>query len=131
MIYEFLREQLETLDGLTGGVYPGGVCVDEVKAPFAMYTFQSTEAEKDLGGMIHHWTDSIFVDFCAETYDQVHALWWAAAHRLGAVSNLDTGHGEYIFSISCTAPEADGGDQDLALMRKGMLVTILWCELNE
>ena len=131
MIYEFLRDRLEAMEGLTGGVYPPGVCIDDVATPCAIYFFESSSAERDLSGEVHHYTDSIRVDFVGAHYDEIFSLWIQAHRELQAVSNLDTGHGEFIFSVSCAATEADGADLETDLMRKSLMVTILWCDSPE
>lgn len=131
MIYDFLIDQLEGVCGLTGGVYPPGVCIDDVEPPFAVYFFEQTTAARDLSGAVHHYTDTIRVDFIGEHYDAIFSIWAEARDMLQNVSNLDTGHGEYVFSVSCGAADADTADVDTDLMRKSLMITVLWCPLPE
>ena len=126
MIYQFLKARLETVPALTGAVYPTTVNIDDVEGAFAVYTCRDRIPVSDLSGEVHHYVESILLDFLGESYDELHELYCQAETAL-SVSNLDTGNGEYIFSVSCASTEPDKFNAETNLLRRTMLVTIRWC----
>ena len=130
MIYEFIRDGLQSTTTLLGKVFPVSVNIDEVDGSFAVYTFRGSTPVKDLMNEDHHYTDTVDVDFLGYLYDELHDLYRHALKHL-TVSNLDTGHGEYIFSSVCSTEEPEQFDPDTGLFRKPMRVTIDWCLMEE
>lgn len=126
MIYQFLKDRLETVPALAGAVYPTTVNIDDVEGAFAVYTYRDRTPVSDLSGEVHHYAESILLDFLGESYDELHELYFQAETAL-SVSNLDTGNGEYIFSVSCASTEPDKFNAETNLLRRTMLVTIRWC----
>lgn len=124
MIYEFLIDRLGPV--MDQQVYPSGVCIDDIPSPFAVYTYKDRTAIRDLGGELHHYQESVTLDFLGELYDQLHEL-ARQAEDLLTVSNYDTGHGEYIFSASCASPEPDSFDPDTGLHRRTVQLNMDWC----
>lgn len=128
MIYEFIKTRLQSVDGLQEKVFPPGVCIDEVEGAFAVYTLKKRTPVRDLSGELHHYVEEVSVDFVGEIYDELHELYCAAEESFN-VSNLDTGHGEYIFSVAISSPEPETFDPNYALLRRTMLVYIHWCPI--
>ena len=126
MIYQFLKSQLESVPALVGAVYPTTVNIDEIEGTFAVYTFKGRTPVSDLSGDVHHYVETILVDFLGDSYDELHELYYQAEAAL-AVSNSDTGNGEYIFSVACANGEQDSFNPETHLLRRTMQVTILWC----
>lgn len=126
MIYEFVKNRLRAVEGLQGNVFPTGVCIDDIDGAFAVYTLKKRTPVKDLGGEVHHYVEEIVVDFLGTLYDELHELYCGAEEALD-VANLDTGSGEYIFSIGCESTEPDAFEPNEALLRRSMLVTVNWC----
>ena len=126
MIYQFLRGRLESVQALEGKVYPTTVCIDDIEGPFAVYTYKSRTAVCDLSGDVHHYNEEILLDFLGASYDDLHELYRQAESAL-AVSNFDTGNGEYIVSVTCSSPERDNVNLENGLLRRTMMVTIRWC----
>ena len=126
MIYQFLLSRLETVPALVGAVYPTTVNIDDIEGSFAVYTYKDRTPVADLSGNVHHYVENILLDFLGESYDELHEIYHRAEAAL-AVSNLDTGNGEYIFSASCASVEPDKFSLDTHLMRRTMQVTIRWC----
>lgn len=126
MIYQFLKSRLETVPALAGAVYPTTVNIDEIEGTFAVYTFKGRTPVSDLSGDVHHYVESILLDFLGDSYDELHELYYQAEAAL-AVSNSDTGNGEYIFSVACANAEPDSFNSETHLLRRTMQVTILWC----
>lgn len=128
MIYQFIKDQLNSVPELADKVFPTGVCIDDVDGPFVVYTMKKRTPVKDLSGKIHHYIEEILVDFLGDLYDELHELYCNAEAALN-VSNLDTGNGEYIFSVSCESTDQDSFDPDTTLLRRAMLVSICWCPI--
>lgn len=126
MIYQFLKSRLESVPVLTGAVYPTTVNIDEIEGTFAVYTFKNRTPVSDLSGEVHHYVETILLDFLGDSYDELHELYYLAEAALAA-SNLDTGNGEYIFSVVCANVEQDSFNPETHLLRRTMQVTILWC----
>lgn len=126
MIYQYLTGQLNTVPALEGKAYPTTACIDDVEAPFVIYTYKDQTTVSDLSGDVHHYAENILLDFLGLDYDQLHELYRQAESAL-VVSNYDTGNGEYIFSVNCLSPEPDGFNRETWLLRRTMQVTILWC----
>ena len=126
MIYQFLKSRLESVPALAGAVYPTTVNIDEIEGTFAVYTFKGRTPVSDLSGDVHHYVESILLDFLGDSYDELHELYYQAEAAF-AVSNLDTGNGEYIFSVACANAEQDSFNPGTHLLRRTMQVTILWC----
>lgn len=129
MIYEFVKERLQTVEGLRENVFPTGVNIDEVEGAFAVYTLKKRTPIKDLSAEVHHYVEEFLVAFLGEVYDELHEL-YCAAEAAFDVSEFDTGHGEYIFSVNCENTEPDALDVDTALLCRSMLVTINWCPIE-
>lgn len=128
MIYEFVKDRLRTVEGLHANVYPTGVCIDDIAGAFAVYTLKKRTPVKDLSGEVHHYVEEIVVDFLGALYDELHELYCDAEEALD-VANLETGSGEYIFSIGCESQEPDAFEPNEELLRRSMLVTIIWCQI--
>lgn len=126
MIYQFLKSRLGSVPALTEAVYPTTVNIDEIEGTFAVYTFKGRTPVSDLAGDIHHYVETILLDFLGNSYDELHELYYQAEAAL-AVSNYDTGNGEYIFSVICANAEPDKFSPETHLLRRTMQVTILWC----
>lgn len=128
MIYEFIKEKLNTLEPITGKIFPVSANLDEVEGALAVYSFQSTTPTRDMCGEIHHYTDVVYVDLLGPMYDQLAQLYFDAQDILD-VSNLDTGYGEFIFSLETSVPERDVFDPDVGLYRKSLKIDVNWCRL--
>lgn len=129
MIYEVIKAAIETVEPLTGKVFPTSVVVDEEEPPFAVYTFGEQTAVTDLSGAVHHYVDEVLIDFWAATYDQVWELYRAAEHALRAMADREDGCGECIFGVECGSPNNDAADLDLGLNFRRMTVSVQWCDL--
>lgn len=129
MIYEFMRAALEKLDGLEDKVFPPGVCVDDVDGPFVVYTFGSRRPVTDLSGEVHHYEETVTLEFLGPVYDKLHELYLQAEDALN-VSNYDTGCGEYIFGTSCSSSSPDGHYRDAALYSRTMQWNVYWCPID-
>lgn len=127
MIYSFIKEKLESVETLAEKVFPIGVLIDDMNIPAAVYQRKDRTPVRELSGEVHHYVETIGVDFLDESYDTVQELWWAARDVLEAVQNQSTGTGAYIFSIECASGEGDSVDMELELQRREMLVTVRWC----
>ena len=130
MIYETIKRTAEAVPELAGSVFPTGACVDDVEAPFAIYSFGEQTEITDLSGNVHHYVDEILIYFFAATYDQVHALYRDAQKKMRSLANAATGDGQYIFGVTCEADKEDGLDLNLELMTRAMKVTVQWCDLE-
>ena len=130
MIYEFIKNGLQAVEGLQGNVFPVTVNVDEIDGAFAVYNFGSSIPINDMMGQTHHYATAVDVDFIGPLYDELHDLYRQASVMLTA-SNLDAGHGEYIFSSVCSSVEPEQFDPDSGLFRRPMQVGIDWCLLEE
>lgn len=126
MIHEFVKDRLQAVAGLQGNVFPVGPCVDDIEGAFAVYTMKKRTPIKDLSGEVHHYSEEVVLDFLSELYDEVQEIYCMAEASLD-LSNLDTGHGEYVFSVNCESAEPEGLDINTSLLRRSMLVTINWC----
>lgn len=131
MIYEVIKETVESVEELAQKVFPAGACIDEVDLPIAVYTFGEQDAAQDLSGAVHHYTDTADIDLLADTYDQVHALYRQVERKLRALANASDGKGEYIFGVVCTSPKADAADLDIGIMRRTLQVSVQWCDEEE
>lgn len=133
MIYDFVIARLKGSEGLGEHIFPVGVNIDDIYTAdndfsFTVYTFNQRTPEYDLEGNLHHYTEEILIDFIGRRYDRIHAMYDAVEKSI-FVSNLDTASGEYVFSARCSSPEPDAFDADHGLLRRTMLVTILWCPM--
>lgn len=126
MIYQFLKSRLESVPALAEAVYPTTVNIDDIEGAFVVYTYKDRTPVADLSGDVHHYVETILLDFLGEDYDELHELYHQAESAL-IVSNLDTGNGEYIFSVACASTEPDGFNSENHLLRRTMQVTIRWC----
>lgn len=126
MIYQFLKARLESVQTLAGAVYPTTVNIDDISGAFVVYTYKDRTPVKDLSGDVHHYVENLLLDFLGENYDELHELYHQAEAAL-TVSNLDTGDGEYIFSVTCASTEPDKFSPETHLLRRTMQVTIRWC----
>lgn len=130
MIYETIKAAVEEVPDLAGKCFPAGVCIDEVAPPFACYIFGKRTPARDLAGRVHHYTDEVTVDLLAEDYDRVHDLSLAVEEVLFGLANGPDGAGAWIFGVDCDAPESDGADLSLGLMRRSLRCTLQWCPLE-
>ena len=131
MIYDFIVDRLKNAEGLGENIFPVGVNIDDIYTPengfaFTVYTCSKRTPEYDLEGELHHYKEEVLIDFIGRMYDKIHAM-YDATEKSFTVSEYDTGGGEYIFSSRCASPEPDAFDVDHGLLRRPMLVTILWC----
>lgn len=125
MIYKAIREAVETVPGLEGQVYPAGVVTDSFDGPFAVYSCTAREPFRVMGGRIHHYTDTVEMDFLAESYDDACALYEAAETSLLALIR-QRAYGVYVFDVTCLSAQGDGLVQGLELMRRCMTIQISW-----
>jgi len=133
MIYDFIVERLKQAEDLGENIFPVGVNIDGIYTAdndfaFTVYTCSRRTPEYDLEGALHHYTDEVIIDFIGRMYHNVHAM-YEAAEKAFAVTDLDDGMGEYIFSARCSSPEPDAFDADYGLLRRTMVVVIQWCPL--
>lgn len=131
MIYDFILSRLSQVEALKGKVFPVGVNIDDIYSAdndfaFTVYCCSRRTPTYDLEGNLHHYDDEVIVDFIGRMYHTVHTM-YDDVEKTFAVSDLDTGTGEYIFSVSCSSPEPDAFDVEYGLLRRTMLVTIQWC----
>lgn len=126
MIYEFVKDRLQAVEGLQKNVFPTGACIDDVEGAFAVYTLKGRTPVRDLSGDLHHYVEEVMIDFLGELYDPLHELYCQAEESF-CLANVQTGHGEFVFSVTCASAEPDALDVNTALLRRSMLVTILWC----
>jgi len=129
MIYEYLLSRLDTVVALNQQVYPVAVCVDDVTPPLAIYKFQSSDPTKDLNGTIHHWTDTIDVTILGTDYGQIHEIARAVREAVTAVSNLDTGYGEYLFSANCFDVDPESYDLEIQVLSHTVRCVLRWASL--
>ena len=134
MIYDFIANRLKTVEEIGENVFPVGVNIDDIYSAdanfsFTVYTFVRRTPETDLEGELHHYTEEVMVDFIGFLYQDSHAM-YDAVEKAFAVSNLDTGTGEYIFSIRCASPQPDAFDPELGLLRRTMQLTIQWVPVS-
>lgn len=135
MIYNFVADTLKSVDEIGENVFPVGVNIDDIYSAnrdfsFTVYTFVRRTPEVDLEGEIHHYNEEVLVDFIGYLYQKIHAM-YDAVERAFTVSNLDTGTGEYIFSIHCASPQPDAFDPELGLLRRTMQLSIQWVPVLE
>ena len=130
MIYEVIKAAAGAPAVLTGKVYPAGVLIDESKLPCAVYYLGPRTAERDLGGRVHHYTETVDIHLLGEDYDQLHLLYTEVEEAFNGVANGPSGSGEYIFGVTVTCPEQDAADLELALMRRVLRVSIDWCPMD-
>lgn len=129
MIFEYIRSQLEKIDELKGNVFPsGGAVIDEIEGPFVEYVFQKRTSVRDLSGEIHHYRDEIVLGFQGTDYDTLHDLYFRAEELL-AVTNQNTGSGEYIFSVETSSPAPDGYNSDNNLLIRMLQLNVIWCPI--
>lgn len=131
MIYNFVVDRLEQVDGMKDRIFPVGVNIDDIYTAdndffFSVYNFQRRTPEYDLEGDLHHYTEEIVVDFIGRLYDKLHEA-YAAVENAFCVGDISTDTGEYIFSVRCSSPQPDAFDPEYGLLRRTMLVTIQWC----
>ena len=134
MIYDFIANRLKTVEEIGENVFPVGVNIDDIYSTdsdfsFTVYTFVRRTPEVDLEGEIHHYNEEVLVDFIGYLYQKIHAM-YDAVEKAFTVSNLDTGTGEYIFSIRCASPQPDAFDPELGLLRRTMQLTIQWVPVS-
>ena len=129
MIYEYLLGRLDTVEVLHQQIYPVAVCVDDVAPPLALYKFQNSTPTRDLNGNIHHWTDTIDVIILGPDYGQLHEIARQVREAVTAVSNLDTGYGEYLFSAECFDIEPEGYDLEIQTLSKSVRCVLYWTSL--
>ena len=67
MIYQFLKSRLESVPALAGAVYPTTVNIDEIEGTFSVYTFKGRMPVSDLSGEVHHYVETILLDFLGES----------------------------------------------------------------
>lgn len=131
MIYEVVKAAIAGVPLLAEKVFPAGALIDEDTMPCAIYSFGRRAAERDLSGMLHHYTDVVDVHLLGLSYDELHQLYCEVEEALLALANSPTGGGEYIFGVDVISPERDAADLDLDLMRRILRATIDWCPVPE
>jgi hypothetical protein len=135
MIYDFVSNKLKAVATVGENVFPVGVNIDDIYSTdqefsFTVYTFTRRTPEVDLEGDLHHYKEEVLVDFIGYLYEKVHAM-YDAVEKAFTVSNLDTGTGEYVFSIRCSSPQPDAFDPELGLLRRTMQLSIQWVPVSE
>lgn len=118
MITENVVQALETVPELKNKVFPGGVCIDDIAPPMAVYVAQKSRPFRVLNGKIHHYTETVGVDFLAKTYDECHALYAAAEEAAYSLSQIPG-----IWGVEVSAEEPDAAMIDLDLVRRSMRIT--------
>ena len=63
-------------------------------------------------------------------YETLHRIAQAAVAGLEAVSNLDTGTGEWLFSAMCDEASPEGYDTTMGIMSKTIRVTLRYCSIG-
>ena len=130
MIYEWLVDKLEAVEALGEKVYPVAVCVDDVEPPLAIYKTLNTDYVRDISGDVHHVAEVVEITLLGPDYETLHQIAQAAVEGLEAVSNLDTGTGEWLFSAMCDQAEPEGFDTTMGIMSKTIRVTLRYCSMG-
>lgn len=135
MIFDYVSNKLKTVTEVGENVFPVGVNIDDIYSPeldfsFTVYTFVRRTPDLDLEGNLHHYTDEVLIDFIGHLYGKIHAM-YDTVEKTFNVSDLDTGTGEYIYSIRCSSPQPDAYDPDLGLLRRTLQLTIQWVPVSE
>lgn len=135
MIYDYVADKLKAVPQIGENVFPVGVNIDDIYTTdldfsFTVYTFVRRTPEVDLEGDIHHYTEEVLVDFIGHLYGNIHSM-YEEVEKAFRVSDLDTGTGEYIYSVRCSSPQPDAFDPELGLLRRTLQLTIQWVPLPE
>ena len=131
MIFEFVKNAVETVEALREKVFPAGTIIDEDGLPCAVYSLGPRTAECDLRGVVHHYNDVVDVDLLGSSYDELYSIAQEVTDAFRSKANQATEFGEYVFGVAVTVPERDAADLELGLMRRVLRVSIDWCELPD